>query len=120
MDLPVDAEGWIELCVRCWDNSLNTQPTFVRSAWNWDLHVSFSVSVLAELSSDMEQVTSSCHRIKVYSVNTTRQATQKRLTALKKAGLGLEPLTRPLEIEQEEDDEYVANMKRFHGRDPVE
>lgn len=53
MDLPVDAEGWIELCVRCWDNSLNTQPTFVRSAWNWDLHVSFSVSVLAELSSDM-------------------------------------------------------------------
>lgn len=40
MDLPVDAEGWIELCCRCWDNALNTQPTFVRSAWNWDLHVS--------------------------------------------------------------------------------
>lgn len=33
MDLPVDAEGWLELTVRCWDNSLNTQPTYVRSAW---------------------------------------------------------------------------------------
>lgn len=32
-DLPVDAEGWLELVVRCWDNALNTQPTFVRSAW---------------------------------------------------------------------------------------
>ena len=33
VDLPVDAEGWLELVVRCWDNALNTQPTFVRSAW---------------------------------------------------------------------------------------
>jgi sulfite oxidase len=33
IDLPVDAEGWLEICVRCWDNALNTQPTFVRSAW---------------------------------------------------------------------------------------
>lgn len=33
IDLPVDAEGWLEFCVRCWDNALNTQPTFVRSAW---------------------------------------------------------------------------------------
>ncbi|SLM33845.1 oxidoreductase molybdopterin binding domain-containing protein [Lasallia pustulata] len=33
IDLPVDAEGWLELVVRCWDNALNTQPTFVRSAW---------------------------------------------------------------------------------------
>lgn len=33
IDLPVDAEGWLEFCVRTWDNALNTQPTFVRSAW---------------------------------------------------------------------------------------
>ena len=33
IDLPVDAEGWLELCVRTWDDALNTQPTFVRSAW---------------------------------------------------------------------------------------
>lgn len=25
MDLPVDAEGWLEFCVRTWDNALNTQ-----------------------------------------------------------------------------------------------
>jgi sulfite oxidase len=37
LDLPVDAEGWLELVVRCWDNSLNTQPTEVRNAWNWGL-----------------------------------------------------------------------------------
>jgi len=33
IDMPVDAEGWLEFCVRTWDNALNTQPTFVRSAW---------------------------------------------------------------------------------------
>lgn len=33
IDLPVDAEGWLEFVVRCWDNALNTQPTFVRSTW---------------------------------------------------------------------------------------
>ena len=33
IDMPVDAEGWLEFVVRCWDNSLNTQPTYVRSAW---------------------------------------------------------------------------------------
>ena len=33
VDVPIDAEGWLELVVRCWDNSFNTQPTYVRSAW---------------------------------------------------------------------------------------
>ena len=33
IQLPVDAEGWIELVVRAWDSANNTQPTFVRSAW---------------------------------------------------------------------------------------
>lgn len=33
IEMPVDAEGWLEFCVRTWDNALNTQPTFVRSAW---------------------------------------------------------------------------------------
>jgi sulfite oxidase len=60
MKLPVHAEGWLELVVRCWgsspscppraawltasrpDNACNTQPTYVRSAWNWDLHVTSS------------------------------------------------------------------------------
>ena len=52
VDLPVDAEGWLELVVRCWDNALNTQPTFVRSAWYVflssprPLHSLFATSVL--------------------------------------------------------------------------
>ncbi len=31
--VPVDAQGWLEFCVRTWDSSNNTEPTFVRSAW---------------------------------------------------------------------------------------
>ena len=33
IDVPVDAEGWLEFCVRTWDSNNNTEPTFVRSAW---------------------------------------------------------------------------------------
>lgn len=33
IDLPLDPEGWLEFCVRTWDNAMNTQPTYVRSAW---------------------------------------------------------------------------------------
>jgi len=45
IDLPVDAEGWLELVVRCWDNSMNTQPTFVRSTCKFShrLHLSNGV-----------------------------------------------------------------------------
>lgn len=32
-DFPCEAEGWLEFVVRTWDSSLNTQPTFQRSAW---------------------------------------------------------------------------------------
>lgn len=41
MELPVASEGWLELCVRAWDNACNTQPSAVRDAWNWTLHVTF-------------------------------------------------------------------------------
>ena len=33
IEVPVEYEGWLEFCCRTWDNALNTQPTFVRSAW---------------------------------------------------------------------------------------
>ncbi|MCJ1308472.1 hypothetical protein MMC25_002125 [Agyrium rufum] len=126
VEVPVDAEGWLELVVRlvtnlvepvgaanipsrrnfpdrCWDNALNTQPTFVRSTWNWDLHV-----------------TSSCHRIKVFSVNTSHPATAKRLKQLKDRNISLLPLTQPLSIDLEEDEEYETMMQRRGGRDPEE
>ncbi|PSK55892.1 Sulfite oxidase [Elsinoe australis] len=103
IDLPVDAEGWLEFCVRCWDNALNTQPTFVRSAWNWDLHV-----------------TSSCHRIKVYSMNKTRPVTAERLKMIEEKGLSMYPLSRPLEIDLESDEHWHQEMEKRGGRDPLE
>ncbi|WZH46842.1 Oxidoreductase molybdopterin-binding domain-containing protein [Fusarium acuminatum] len=76
--VPCDHEGWIELVVRCWDNSLNTQPMEVRHSWNWGLHV-----------------TSSCHHVKIYSVNASREATRKRLQQFNEHGEGFTPITRP-------------------------
>ncbi|KAK3323985.1 Oxidoreductase, molybdopterin-binding domain-containing protein [Cercophora scortea] len=103
IELPVDAEGWLELCVRTWDNALNTQPTFVRSAWNWDLHV-----------------TSSCHRVKVYSINRSKPATAARLKMLEEKGLSVTPITKPLELDLEPDEQFEAAMKLRGGRDPLE
>ncbi|EIM86497.1 molybdopterin binding oxidoreductase [Stereum hirsutum FP-91666 SS1] len=101
IDLPIDAEGWIELCVRAWDSSNNTQPTFIRSAWNWDLHV-----------------TSSCHRIKIYSINKTRPATRARMALMEAHGVtSFEPLTLPLEFGLESEEEYLEKMRR-NPREP--
>ncbi|KAK3712954.1 hypothetical protein LTR37_008839 [Vermiconidia calcicola] len=103
IDVPVEYEGWLEFCCRTWDCALNTQPTFVRSAWNFDLHV-----------------TSSCHRIKIYSINRSRPATAQRLNFLESKGMSLLPITRPLEIDLESEEHYEAEMKERHGRDPEE
>ncbi|KAF9013126.1 Oxidoreductase, molybdopterin-binding domain-containing protein [Cyathus striatus] len=101
VELPVDAEGWLEFCVRTWDSSNNTEPTFVRSAWNWDLHV-----------------TSSAHRIKVYSVNRSRPATAKRLKDMEERGIPFLPLTRPLEFTLESADEFLAHVRKY-PREPT-
>ncbi|KJX98301.1 sulfite oxidase like protein [Zymoseptoria brevis] len=103
IDVPVEYEGWLEFCCRTWDNALNTQPTFVRSAWNWDLHV-----------------TSSCHRIKVYSINRARAATRKRLEEIESRGLSIVPITQPLEFDLETDEHYKEVMNAKKGRDPAE
>ncbi|KAI8978715.1 sulfite oxidase mitochondrial precursor [Trametes punicea] len=99
INVPVDAEGWLEFCVRTWDSSNNPEPTFVRSAWNWDLHV-----------------TSSCHRIKVYSVNTSRPATAHRLAELRARGESLD-LTRPIPWSLESLEEYLKAVRK-HPREP--
>ena len=93
----------LELVARCWDNALNTQPTYVRSAWNWDLHV-----------------TSSCHRVKVFSVNRSKPATAKRMKRLEQEGIDFQPLTKPLEIDLESDEEFETEVQRRRGRDPEE
>jgi sulfite oxidase len=70
---------------------------------NWDLHV-----------------TSSCHRIKVYSVNKTKPATAKRLKQLEDHGASLYPITRPVPFDLETEEEYLEEMKKRGGREPDE
>ncbi|KAI0081222.1 sulfite oxidase mitochondrial precursor [Panus rudis PR-1116 ss-1] len=101
IEVPVEAEGWLEFVVRTWDSSNNTEPTFVRSAWNWDLHV-----------------TSSAHRVRLYSVNRTRPLTAKRLSQLEALGEPFEPLTKPLEFALESREEYDAAFAK-NPREPL-
>jgi sulfite oxidase len=82
---------------------IQTQPTFVRSAWNWDLHV-----------------TSSCHRIKLYSVNRSRPATARRLRQFEERGVPFLPLTQPVPFDLETEEEYAREMREQGGRDPEE
>ncbi|KAH9883467.1 sulfite oxidase [Xylariomycetidae sp. FL2044] len=98
--LPCDVEGWIEVLVRCWDNSLNTQPLAIRDAWNWGLHV-----------------TSSAHRIKIYSVNKSKKKTRDRLAEFEKHGVGLLPITRPTEFPYQSWEEYEEFQKKAGPRD---
>lgn len=70
---------------------------------NWDLHV-----------------TSSCHRIKVYSINKSKPATAARLKLLEEKGLSILPITKPLEISLESDEDWRASMAARGGRDPEE
>lgn len=99
--VPCDAEGWIEVCVRCWDDANNTQPTFQRSAWNWDLHV-----------------TSSCHRVNIFSINRSKPDTKRRLEAMETAGEDVHNLTRPLGVKPETDEQWLEVKKRMGAREP--
>jgi sulfite oxidase len=65
-------------------------------------------------------VTSSSHRVKIYSINRTRPETAKRLKMLEERGLPILPITHPLEIDLETDEEYEAEMQKRQGRDPLE
>ncbi|KAI2777768.1 molybdopterin binding oxidoreductase [Daldinia loculata] len=98
--LPCDVEGWIEIVVRCWDNSLNTQPTEVRNTWNWGLHA-----------------TSSAHRIKVYSVNNTKEKTRERLGEFERRGISFVPITRPTEFPYMTWEEYEEYFRKNGPRD---
>jgi sulfite oxidase len=100
IELPMDAEGWTEIVARCWDNALNTQPTYVRSAWNWGLHV-----------------TSSCHRVKIYSINKSKELTRKRLEEFAEKGVGLVPITRPTSFPVQNQDEYERFWAEHDPRD---
>ena len=70
---------------------------------NWDLHV-----------------TSSCHRIKIYSMNRSRPATAARLKMLEEKGIPITPITKPIPFDLETDEEFEAALKAQKGRDPLE
>ncbi|KAK6206645.1 hypothetical protein LQW54_007597 [Pestalotiopsis sp. IQ-011] len=100
IDLPCDVEGWVEIVCRCWDNSLNTQPPDVRTAWNWGLHV-----------------TSSCHRISIYSVNKSKPLTRRRLEEFERAGIPFGPITVPIPFPSQTWDDYDDFWKKNDPRD---
>ncbi|GAT28796.1 sulfite reductase [Aspergillus luchuensis] len=100
MELPCDVEGWIEIVCRCWDNSLNTQPLNVRAAWNWGLHV-----------------TSSAHRISVYSVNKRHEATRRKIEKMEHLGIPLAPLTFYQPVPGQTQDEYEEFWRTHDPRD---
>ncbi|KAI0442682.1 sulfite oxidase [Xylaria telfairii] len=94
MELPCDVEGWIDLVVRY------TQPTEVRNTWNWGLHV-----------------TSSAHRVRIYSVNKSKERTRARLEEFEKRGISFVPITRPTEFPFMSWDEYEDFFSRNGPRD---
>lgn len=101
MDLPCDVEGWIEIVCRCLDNSLNSQPIHVRDAWQWGLHV-----------------TSSCHRISVYSVNMSKPRTQERMKQFEEKGVPFGPITVPLAWPSQSWEDYEKYWQKHDPRDP--
>jgi len=65
-------------------------------------------------------VTSSAHRVKIYSINKSKAVTARRLKQLEDAGVPLLPITRPLPIDLETDEEYQEAMTSRAWRDPLE
>ena len=76
--------------------------------------------VMVVTQADIEKVTSSCHRVKVFSVNKSKPFTAKRLKQLEEHGIDLLPITKPLPFDLEGDDEYDLEIARRKGRDPLE
>ena len=138
IDVPVEYEGWLEFCCRTWDNALNTQPTYVRSAWyvpppsltHTHTHTHFPspapasdpmISPTTNVHRNFDlHVTSSCHRIKIYSINRSRPDTAARLKELELRGEPMTPITKPLPFDLETDEHYRREVEAQGGRDPVE
>ena len=68
---------------------------------SWDLHV-----------------TSSCHRIKIYSVNRSKEATAKRLKYLEEHGESILQLTKPAELPLEDMNDFMK-ITRTYPREPI-
>ena len=80
---------------------LEKQHLIQPSMFSWDLHV-----------------TSSCHRIKIYSVNTSRPETARRLKMLEEHGADITNLSQPFELALESEEEYEQAYHQ-HPREPL-
>ena len=60
------------------------------------------------------------HRIRIYSINRSRQLTADRLKVLESKGMSILPITQPIEFDLESDEHYEAEMAARQGRDPIE
>lgn len=65
-------------------------------------------------------MTSSCHRIKIYSINRSKPLTAKRLKMLEEKNTPIIPITHPMEFDLETQEEYDKEMEKRGGRDPLE
>lgn len=102
------------------DSAINTQPTIVRNAWNWTLQYVAVTYLLHswELTSLPCSVTSSAHRVPIYSVNRSLPETAARLRLLENAGQSFKPITFPVEVQVQSEEEYLAAMARRGPREP--
>lgn len=53
-------------------------------------------------------------------MNKTKPATAKRLKQLEEHGASILPLTRPIPFDLETEEEYLEEMRKREGRDPIE
>lgn len=62
-------------------------------------------------------MTSSCHRVKIYSVNASRPATKKRLQEFEDHKESFVPITRPTEFKSMSPEEYQSTWAKMEPRD---
>ena len=65
-------------------------------------------------------MTSSCHRVKIYSVNKSKPLTKARLEEFAERGIPLTPITRPTPFHLQTQEEYEKFWAEHDPRDVEE
>ena len=93
-------------------------PSSVRLGSKREFSIIYSLGLTFTTCSWDLHVTSSCHRIRLYSVNRTRPLTQMRLRQLEERGESFTPISKPLEFAIESREDYDAAWER-NPREPL-
>lgn len=64
-------------------------------------------------------VTSSAHRVPIYSVNRSKPETAARLRLLESHGQSIKPITFPTDVPIQSNEEYLAAMAKRGPREPT-